>query len=52
MQNWKAGDIVKLNPEVLEDQSRKSAHHSFKRIIEEDREGIVMEERDLDSFPW
>jgi hypothetical protein len=36
------GQLVKLNPALLENEKRKSNHHLFKRIMEEDRTGEVL----------
>lgn len=44
MQQLKSGDRVKVNPQVLEDQTRKSNHHILRRIIEEDKTGEIMKQ--------
>jgi hypothetical protein len=36
-----ANDLVIIDPSILEDQSTKSNHHIFKRIIEEKEIGTV-----------
>ena len=44
MQKIKSGDRVKVNPKVLQDQTRKANHHILRRMIEEDRTGEIIKQ--------
>jgi hypothetical protein len=42
MQQLNKGQIVKLSPVLLEDESKNANHFLYKRIIEEERTGEVL----------
>jgi hypothetical protein len=48
---YPSGYPVKLNPAVLEDQSLKSNHHLFRRILQEERMGEIREKDAAKSTP-
>ena len=48
---FKAGDVVTLNPSILEDESLKRNHHLLSRILREGSEGVVREQDADKSTP-